>query len=65
MALSSAERRSAFRTLVESRRALLVPGAFNALSARVAADTGFGALYITGAGVTNMFSGSRISGLSA
>jgi 2-methylisocitrate lyase-like PEP mutase family enzyme len=57
MSLPSAERRSAFRSLVESRHALLVPGAFNALSARVAADIGFGALYITGAGVTNMFLG--------
>jgi 2-methylisocitrate lyase-like PEP mutase family enzyme len=57
MSLPSTERRAAFRSLVESRHALLVPGAFNALSARVAADIGFGALYITGAGVTNMFLG--------
>jgi 2-methylisocitrate lyase-like PEP mutase family enzyme len=57
MSLPSTERRAAFRSLVESRHALLVPGAFNALSARVAADAGFGALYITGAGVTNMFLG--------
>ena len=34
-----------------------MPGAFNALSARVAADMGFEALYITGAGVTNMWLG--------
>jgi len=57
MSLPSTERRGAFRSLVESRRALLVPGTFNALSARVAADAGFAALYITGAGVTNMFLG--------
>jgi 2-methylisocitrate lyase-like PEP mutase family enzyme len=57
MSLPSTERRAAFRSRVESRHALLVPGTFNALSARVAADAGFGALYITGAGVTNMFLG--------
>ena len=64
MSLSSAERRSAFRSLVESRQALLVPGAFNALSARVVADTGFGALYITGAGVTNMFFAPLIASMN-
>ena len=42
------------RTLVESRRGVVVPGAFNALSARVIVDLGFQAIYITGAGVTNM-----------
>src|SRR6201999_2830091 len=31
-----------------------LPGAFNAMSARIVADLGFEALYITGAGVTNM-----------
>ncbi|KAB2855907.1 MAG: isocitrate lyase/PEP mutase family protein, partial [Bauldia sp.] len=35
------------------RRATLVPGAFNALSARVIADLGYEAVYVTGAGVTN------------
>ena len=34
-----------------------MPGAFNALSARVVADLGFEALYVTGAGVTNMWFG--------
>ncbi|ROZ78234.1 oxaloacetate decarboxylase [Ramlibacter sp. WS9] len=42
------------RALAEARRGLLVPGAFNALSARVIADLGFEAIYVTGAGVTNM-----------
>ncbi len=42
------------KTLANARRGVLVPGAFNALSARVVADLGFEALYITGAGVTNM-----------
>ena len=36
---------------------MLVPGAFNALSARVVADLGFEAIYVTGAGVTNMWFG--------
>ncbi len=43
--------------LVEARKGLIVPGAFNALSAKVIADLGFQALYVTGAGVTNMWFG--------
>ncbi len=39
--------------IFEQRRAALVPGAFNALSARVIADLGYEAIYVTGAGVTN------------
>ncbi len=46
--------RQVLRALVEARRGALVPGAFNALSARVIADLGFEAIYVTGAGVTNM-----------
>jgi 2-methylisocitrate lyase-like PEP mutase family enzyme len=46
--------RQALRRLVDARRGALVPGAFNALSARVIADLGFEAIYVTGAGVTNM-----------
>jgi len=53
----SATRRAAFRKLVEARQGLLMPGAFNALSARVAADAGFPSLYLSGAGVTNMYLG--------
>jgi 2-methylisocitrate lyase-like PEP mutase family enzyme len=45
------------RALVDARRGALVPGAFNALSARVIEDLGFEAIYITGAGVTNMTMG--------
>ena len=43
--------------LVEARSGLLVPGAFNALSAKVIADLGFQAIYVTGGGVTNMWLG--------
>jgi 2-methylisocitrate lyase-like PEP mutase family enzyme len=46
--------RKTLRTLVNARRGAIVPGAFNALSARVIEDLGFEAIYVTGAGVTNM-----------
>jgi 2-methylisocitrate lyase-like PEP mutase family enzyme len=49
--------RRQLKSLVESRRGTLVPGAFNALSARVIEDLGFQAIYVTGAGVTNMWFG--------
>ena len=45
------------KALVNARRGVLVPGAFNALSARVIEDLGFEAIYVTGAGVTNMWFG--------
>ena len=45
------------RHLIDARRGVLVPGAFNALSARVVADLGFEAIYVTGASVTNMWFG--------
>ena len=45
------------RALVNERRGVLVPGAFNALSAKVIEDLGFEAIYVTGAGVTNMWFG--------
>ena len=49
--------RKHLKALVEARSGLLVPGAFNALSAKVIEDLGFQAIYITGAGVTNMWFG--------
>ncbi|SDM60831.1 2-Methylisocitrate lyase, PEP mutase family [Oryzisolibacter propanilivorax] len=45
------------QALAAERRGVIVPGAFNALSARVVADAGFEAIYVTGAGVTNMWFG--------
>lgn len=42
------------RERVNQRNGLLVPGAFNAMSARVIADLGFEAVYLSGAGLTNM-----------
>ena len=47
--------RKQLKELVAARRGVIVPGAFNALSARVVADLGFEAIYVTGAGVTNMW----------
>lgn len=49
--------RKQLKSLAEARRGLIVPGAFNALSAKVVEDLGFKAIYITGAGVTNMWFG--------
>lgn len=49
--------RKHLKSLVEARRGVLVPGAFNALSAKLIEDLGFEALYVTGAGVTNMWFG--------
>jgi len=54
MTSSTSARRQAFQQLVASKQATLVPGAFNAMSARVIEDLGFQAVYLTGAGVTNM-----------
>lgn len=36
---------------------MLIPGAFNAMSARVIADLGYEAVYLSGAGLTNMYYG--------
>ncbi|MFA3916443.1 isocitrate lyase/PEP mutase family protein [Ruegeria hyattellae] len=47
----------AFRERLNTGRAVLMPGAANALAARVIEDLGFEAIYISGAGVTNTFYG--------
>ncbi|MFA4914304.1 MAG: isocitrate lyase/PEP mutase family protein [Burkholderiaceae bacterium] len=49
--------RKKLRSLIEARNGVLVPGAFNAMSAKIIADLGFQAIYVTGAGVTNMHMG--------
>jgi 2-methylisocitrate lyase-like PEP mutase family enzyme len=43
--------------------ALVLPGIANALAARVVADTGFSAAYVTGAGIANSFLGIPDNGL--
>jgi 2-methylisocitrate lyase-like PEP mutase family enzyme len=51
------------RDLFQRRSATLVPGASNALAARIAEDVGFEAVYVTGAGVTNSYLGAPDLGL--
>jgi 2-methylisocitrate lyase-like PEP mutase family enzyme len=46
-----------FRARLGSGGALLLPGAANALAARVSADMGFEAVYLSGAGLTNTYLG--------
>lgn len=48
---------------LEARNGLLVPGVPNALLARIVEDAGFGALYVTGAGVANAYLGAPDMGL--
>ncbi len=45
------------RTLLATEKGVLLPGAPNALAARIIADLGFKAVYLTGAGLTNMHLG--------
>ncbi len=56
MSTSEATRKQ-LKALAEARRGVIVPGAFNALSAKVIEDLGYEAIYVTGAGVTNMWFG--------
>jgi 2-methylisocitrate lyase-like PEP mutase family enzyme len=53
----TSDTRAILRRKVEERRGLLVPGAFNAMSAKIIADQGYEAVYLTGAGLTNMYYG--------
>ena len=47
----------AFRARLAAGGAVLMPGAANALAARVIADLGFEAIYLSGAGLTNTYLG--------
>jgi 2-methylisocitrate lyase-like PEP mutase family enzyme len=51
------------RGLLKSRETILLPGAANALAARVIEDLGYQAVYVSGAGVTNTFLGVPDIGL--
>jgi 2-methylisocitrate lyase-like PEP mutase family enzyme len=51
------------RDLLQRGAALLLPGVSNALAARVVADLGFSAAYVTGAGIANTFLGIPDNGL--
>jgi len=52
------------KELVARRAAVIVPGASNALFARVIEATGFEAMYVTGAGIANMQLGAPDIGLT-
>ena len=52
------------KALLARRAAITVPGAANALFARVIEDLGFEAVYVTGAGVANMLLGAPDIGLT-
>src|SRR3954467_10569104 len=59
----TASTRSQFRALLKPGAAVVLPGVSNALAARVAADLGFPAAYITGAGIANTYLGIPDNGL--
>lgn len=54
-----------FLSLMQERRAVLLPGAGNALSAQVIRHTGHEAIYITGAGIANWLHGVPDIGLTS
>lgn len=54
---------SALRRRLSEDRLLVLPGASNALTARIIEDQGFEAVYVTGAGVSNTFLGVPDLGL--
>ena len=62
--MSETERNRAFKARVQQRRAVLLPGVANPLTALIAADLGFEALYLTGAGIANMYLGLPDLGLT-
>jgi len=51
------------RDIFAARNATIVPGAFNALSARLISELGFEAIYVTGAGLANSYLGAPDIGL--
>lgn len=55
--------RRTFRAMLKPGSAMILPGVANALAARVAADCGFDAAYVTGAGLANTFLGIPDNGL--
>jgi 2-methylisocitrate lyase-like PEP mutase family enzyme len=55
--------RQKFRAMLKPGAAVILPGVANALAARVVADSGFGAAYVTGAGIANSFLGIPDNGL--
>jgi 2-methylisocitrate lyase-like PEP mutase family enzyme len=62
-AMTSRSPRGELRDMLVPGAALLLPGVANALAARVVADQGFTAAYVTGAGIANTFFGVPDIGL--
>ena len=54
---------TALKNLISARAAAILPGAANALAARVIEDLGFDAAYVTGAGIANSYLGVPDIGL--
>jgi len=61
--MTSGSPRRELRNMLVPGAALLLPGVANALAARVVADQGFAAAYVTGAGIANTFFGVPDIGL--
>ena len=55
---------SRLRQLLKSGNTLFVPGCYNALSARILADVGFPAVYMTGYGTSLSLLGMPDAGLA-
>ena len=55
---------SQLRQLLKSGKPLFVPGCYNALSARILADVGFPAVYMTGYGTSLSLLGMPDAGLA-
>ncbi len=61
--MASQDNRRVFKEISTQRRAILVPGAANALTARIIENLAFEAVYVTGAGIANMQFGVPDMGL--
>ena len=61
--MASRVSRRDLRNMLRPGAALLLPGVSNALAARIVADEGFEAAYVTGAGIANTFFGVPDIGL--
>jgi hypothetical protein len=55
--MSTSSHIQTLRTMLRDEKGVILPGAPNALAARIIADLGFRAVYLTGAGLTNMHLG--------
>src|SRR5262245_44816586 len=63
MPMTTRPTRHEFREALAPGAALILPGVANALAARVVADCGFSAAYVTGAGIANTYLGIPDNGL--